>query len=170
VTDRPDAAGQQAATYSERLRPSPWSPLLALAAALMLGLAYGAALGAVGGAITFVLVAAVGLWLVAGRIVTVRVDDAGLHVGKATLPPQFIGRVAALDTDAAALARGAGGDARAYLVLRTGYSSQAVAVEVDDPRDPHSYWLISTRHPQPLASAIIAVTSPDTESSETHRQ
>lgn len=138
-----------------------------LGAAVMLGLAYGAALGPIGAAVTFTLVLLAGMWLVAGRIVRVRVDHAGLHVGAATLPPQFIGRVAPLDAAAAALARGAGGDARSYLVLRTGYSALAVAVEVDDPRDPHSYWLISTRHPQALASAIIALTSPDPASSET---
>ena len=48
-------------------------------------------------------------------------------------------------------------DARAYLLLRP-YLKRAVKVEITDRADPAPYWLISTRHPEELAQALVALT------------
>jgi hypothetical protein len=44
-------------------------------------------------------------------------------------------------------------DARAYLLLRP-YVKQSVQVPVEDPADPTPYWMLSTRRPHDLATAI----------------
>lgn len=142
-------------TYSERLRPSVWAWLLVVLAALFLGVAYFAALGPLAGGLTVLVLLGLGTWLLLRTSAVVRVDDQVLRAGRARLPLRYVGRVSALDAERTAIARGPGADARAHMLLRTGYSNRAVAVEVADPRDPHPYWLISTRHPDELRSAII---------------
>ena len=53
-------------------------------------------------------------------------------------------------TRAAALA-----DPAAYLCLRS-WTSRTVLVEVEDPEDPHPYWLVTTRHGHDLAPVLAA--------------
>lgn len=142
-------------TYVERLRPSLGLWLLVPAAGAFLAVAYGYALGVAAGVLTFVVITALGSWVVGRTTVRLQVDDRVLRAGRARLPLTAIGRVRPLNAEAAAVARGPGADANAYLVLRVGYADTAVAVEVADPRDPHSYWLVTTRHPHRLASAIM---------------
>lgn len=141
--------------FHERLLPSTWLWFMAVAAGIFIGLAYGYALGPAVGVITTAVVAGVGLWIVARLIVVLSVDDHYLRAGRAHLPLEFVGRVRALDAESTAQARGPGGDANAFLLLRTSYAKTAVAVEVTDPRDPHSYWLISSRRPQDFVSAMM---------------
>lgn len=143
-------------TYVERLRPSLALWALVPTAAAFLAVAYGVALGLTAGIVTFVILCALGAWVVGRTAVLVQVDDRVLRAGRARLPLRYIGRVRPLNAEAAAVARGPGADGNAYLVLRVGYADTAVAVEVADPRDPHSYWLVSTRHPHRLASAIMS--------------
>jgi hypothetical protein len=85
----------------------------------------------------------------------VEVSSDGFRAGRALLPLAAVGRVQPLDADASHRAAGADADARAYMVLR-GYCKGAVTVEVDDPEDPTPYWLVSTRRPRELASALTS--------------
>ena len=48
---------------------------------------------------------------------------------------------------------GVAADPRAYLVYRA-FRDEAVEIRVDDPADPHPYWLISTRDANAFAEAI----------------
>jgi hypothetical protein len=149
-----------AVSYREVLRPSVWLWLAGFGAAGFLAVAYGAALGAIAGWLCFAVLVALGVWVVGRTAAVVSVDDQVLRAGRAQLPLRFVGRVRALDSQDAAIARGPGADADAYLLLRTSYSRRAVAVEVTDPRDPHPYWLISTKRPAELVSAIMGATPP----------
>lgn len=149
-------------TFSERLRPSNWAWLIPLSAATALALAYSVALGPVGALVTFIAVFGIGAYILLRSFATVRVDDQVFRAGAARLPLAFAGRVRVLDEDAAARVRSSGADAQAYYLLRIGYSKRAVAVEVTDQRDPHPYWVVSTRRPEELASAIM-------EASASHR-
>lgn len=146
--------------FREVLRPTVWLWLAGFAAAAFLAVAYGGALGAIAGWSCFAILAALSVWVVGRTAAVVSVDDRELRAGRARLPLAFVGRVRALDEEDAAIARGPGADADAYLLLRTSYSRRAVAVEVTDPRDPHPYWLISTRQPEQLVSAIMGATQP----------
>jgi hypothetical protein len=145
------------ALFTERLRvPARWwaygvltvlTVLLAAAAALEPPAAL---------AMTVLAAVAAVAWLVSLSTFTLTVRPDGLRVGAAHLPVEAIGPVAVLDRDQLRRARGAGSDPRAYYPLRS-YVPTGVEVVVADAEDPVPFWLVSTRHPQQLASALGAV-------------
>lgn len=142
-------------TYLERLRPPLSWWLLALGFTGSLWLAYQHALGprvaipvgAVAGA------ALAGFLLGLGRT-RVSVGPAGLAAGRSTLPLWAVGEVEVLDADGTRVARGPGVDPRTHLLIR-GYVPTAVRVAVRDPADAVPAWLVSTRHPDRLATALV---------------
>lgn len=142
--------------YREKLRvPASWWALAGVAV-LALFLAYDVTIGSAfalpaAGA----LAVACALWLVSRSSVEVAADASGLRVGRASLPAWAIGEVAPLDQEATARQRGVDADPHAYFAL-AGYVKTSVRVQVDDPADPVPYWLVSTRHPAALASALVA--------------
>jgi Protein of unknown function (DUF3093) len=81
------------------------------------------------------------------------VRDGELRAGRAHIDLGLCGTVEVLDAEQARRAGGADADARAYLLLRP-YIATAVRVPIDDPDDPVPYWLLSTRHPERLATAV----------------
>ena len=150
----PDAPAPPGHRYSERLWPGVSVWLLGVPMVVALAVAYGRALSPQAGW----LMLAAGL-VAFGFVVTrmaapVVVDGAGVRAGPAVLPWSAVGRAVALDADGARAARGPQGDPSAYLLLRPGVGPGAVVVEVTDPEDPHRTWLVASRHPQELASAI----------------
>ena len=86
----------------------------------------------------------------------ITVRDGVLRAGRARIEARHLGAATALDPEAARRAAGVEADARAYLLLRP-YLKRAVRVEVVDPADPTPYWLLSTRRPEQLASALAAM-------------
>ncbi|HET7901004.1 MAG TPA: DUF3093 domain-containing protein [Candidatus Nanopelagicales bacterium] len=139
--------------YRERLH-APWYVWgLATFLTASLAVAYGFYLGDTAGLLTFaVSEALVAWWLVATAAVVV-VDDRVLRAGRARLPLRYVGRIAPLDVAQSRDARGRLADPAAYLCTR-GWISRSVLVEVDDERDPHPYWLVSSRHGHALAQAL----------------
>lgn len=140
--------------YAERLFP-PWSWwLLGLLFVVSVGWAFFVATPMVATVVAVVVTTAlVGALLVRVGQVRIVVDDTSLRAGRAVLPRQHVGEVAALDAAATRRTIGPGADARAYLVTRP-YVATAVRVTVDDDRDPTPYWLVSTRHPDRLAESL----------------
>lgn len=141
-------------TYRERLWPGPWVWLLALSLVLMLGIAYGVALGPVAGFGIAAIGLAVGAIVITQMAARVVVGPDGLRAGPALLPWEFVGRSVVLDAEQAREARGPQGDRTAFLLLRPGVGPGAVVVEVTDPEDPHRTWLLASRDPEALARAI----------------
>lgn len=83
--------------------------------------------------------------------VVVEVDE--FRVGVARLAFRHVGSVEGLDRAATRRALRAHADARAYLVIRA-YCPGSVKVSVDDAADPAPYWLVSTRRPSQLTTAL----------------
>jgi len=86
---------------------------------------------------------------------TVAVTGDELVAGRARLPLSLTGEVTVHRGEEATQERGRLLDARAWLVIRGGIDP-VVKVEVADERDPVPYWLISSRRPDELRSAIEA--------------
>jgi len=105
---------------------------------------------AVTGALSAVAVAVL-LAYGAARVV---VEDRTFRAGRARIPVHLLGTPVALDAQASRLLAGMDADARAYLLLRP-YVKKSVQVPVADPADPTPYWLVSTRHPERLAQALV---------------
>jgi hypothetical protein len=83
----------------------------------------------------------------------VEVADGWLRAGRARISGEFLAGAEPLDPEATRRVAGREADARAYLLLRP-YLKRSVRILVDDPADPTPYWLVSTRDPEHLASAI----------------
>lgn len=142
------------ATYRERLTaPLAWwvSALIfgavvcwvvTVATTVLAGIAGGIIAAAVAGG----LIAAYGN-------VPVSAGPEGLRVGRAHLTPEFIGAVTVLDGPGFQQMLGPDADARAWMRTRA-YVPGGIRVDVDDPRDPVPYWLISCRQPQAVATAL----------------
>lgn len=123
------------------------SLLLALAVALPFLWAFGMTMFA------FVLMGAGFIRYGSARV---RLADGVLHVGRAHIAVEHLGRVEALDSTEMRLAAGRDADPRAYLVLRP-YLKRGVKVEVTDPTDPTPYWLFHCRRGRDLSAALDAV-------------
>lgn len=141
--------------YRERLHAPWWLWALGTLLIATLGVAYGFRLGALAGVATFVVAEMLLAALLLATAPILIVDDAVLRAGRARLPLRHIARVATLDADRTREARGTKADPRAYLCLR-GWIPSSVLVEVDDPDDPHPYWLVSTRRGHDLAPVLAA--------------
>ena len=96
--------------------------------------------------------------LVVAGAVPVGVRGGEVVAGRAHVPLTMCGAITPLGPAATRELRGAGADARAFLVLRPWISS-GVRVELTDPGDPTPYWLISARHPGRVAAAAQAARS-----------
>ena len=84
---------------------------------------------------------------------SIEVGNGVLRAGSATLPLSRAGDVVPLDEKQAAQLLGPRGDPAAHLMLRP-YLKRAVYIALADPSDGVPYWLVATRHPAELATAI----------------
>jgi len=105
---------------------------------------------------TAVLMGLLALFLLAYGAPRVDVEDGWLRAGRARIPGEYLGGAEALDPAETRRVAGPGADARAYLLLRP-YLKRAVRVTVADERDPAPYWLVSSRDPEHLATAIRVI-------------
>ena len=141
--------------YRERLY-APWPVwLLSTVMTGSLGIAYGFPLGFAAGAAAFVASQGLVTWWLLSTAPLVVIDDTVFRAGRARLPLRFVGRIAPLDAAQTREARGPVADPAAYLCIR-GWVSRSVLVEVEDPDDPHPYWLVSTRAGHDLARVLAA--------------
>ena len=96
------------------------------------------------------------LWRM-GRI-RVAVTDEEFQVDDARLPVAVIADVVALDADGRREVLGVGSHPLAFVVQRP-WIKGAVQVLLDDPADPTPFWVVSTRHPVELATALLRAKS-----------
>ena len=92
------------------------------------------------------------LWRM-GRI-RVAVTESEFQVDDARLPIAVIAEVVALDADGRREVLGVGSHPLAFVVQRP-WIKGAVQVLLDDPADPTPFWVVSTRHPVELATALL---------------
>jgi hypothetical protein len=152
----PPAAGLAPPRYAEHLRLSWWTWLPALLVdaivAIELTLGFPDLPIWVPFAVVVPLTAAGLLWT--SRI-RVTVTDAEFLVDDARLPVAVIADVVALDAAGKREALGVAAHPLAFVIQRP-WIGPAVQVLLDDPADPTPYWLISTRQPVELATALLA--------------
>jgi Protein of unknown function (DUF3093) len=140
--------------YREQLRvPVSWW-LLAIPVILVLGAEVFAGFRGILWAIVYgVFTAAVAAFLLAWGAARVEVTGDALRAGGAELKLAEIGEVIALDEKQSAQLRGPRGDPAARLLLRP-YLKRAVYISLADPGSPIPYWLVGSRRPAELATAI----------------
>ena len=136
----------------ERLWPS-WSVWLF---AVVVAIGFGLVVAPFGGtimAVVAVLMLAVLVGLLLAWTPTVGIDGEDFVAGSARIPVHFLGAPEVLDAAGMRRARGVEFDARSFVCLR-GWIGPGLRVPVTDPADPVPYWLVSSRHPHPIAEAI----------------
>ncbi|GAA4905930.1 DUF3093 domain-containing protein [Tessaracoccus lubricantis] len=141
-------------SYSERLHIPWWWMVIGLLFVASIAVAVFAYLDVwLAVTVTLLALAAVVLGLLAYGTTRVTVDDAALTAGRYRLERQYIGNVTAYEGEEARVALGPGADNREFLFTRP-FIDGVVRVDLNDPADPHSGWLISTRRPAELAAAL----------------
>jgi hypothetical protein len=143
-------------SYRERLLVPVSYWLLAIPAVLTLGAeAYFFVDGFIPPLVILALYGIVAAFLVHWNSATIEVAGAVLRAGKDTLALSDIDEVVALDDRQSAALRGPRADPAAHILLRP-YLKRAVYVGLADPGEGVPYWLLATRHPERLATAIEA--------------
>jgi hypothetical protein len=141
-------------SYHERLLvPVSWWLLAVPSVAILGGEVYAGFGGIVPALIYAVFILVVGGFLVIWGATSIEVTGGRLRVGRAELPLGATGDVVALDEKQAALLRGPRADPAARLMLRP-YLKRAVYIGLADRGSGVPYWLVATRHPAELATAI----------------
>jgi len=138
--------------FSEKLVPA-WSSFVAVAilwpSVWLVFLPINATLGAMGGAVLTAVIWGA-MVFASPRIV---VDNNELCVGRAHIPLKYIGFVSEVATKERFAERGSRLDARAFVRFQAGIKG-LVKIELNDANDPTPYWLLATRKPQELISAL----------------
>lgn len=149
--------------HQERLWPAGWVWAGGVLVAVTLGVVFVPAtsvpVAVAVGALALVGVAALlRSWSPVVRVVEpVAGEGLWLEAGDARIPLTALGRARALDAETMRHELGPGLDARSYRCIR-GWVATGVRVAVVDARDPVPYWLVSTRQPDRLVSALEGVT------------
>jgi len=155
VTPAPEAR-PAATTYRERLSVPWWAWPASLVVGNLLAAEIWMGYGGLRAWVPFVLLLPVilgwVLWI--GRIrVAVTTDE--FQVDDARLPVRVIADVVALDADGKREVLGVGAHPLSFVVQRP-WIKGAVQVLLNDPADPTPFWVVSTRHPVELATALLA--------------
>lgn len=152
--------------YSERLWPAGWVWAGGVLVALTLGVVFVPATDArvatgVGVAALAGVAALLRSWSPVVRVVE-PAPGAGLwlEAGRARIPLLALGEAEPLDEAGMRRALGPSLDARSHRCIR-GWVGPGVRVPVVDVRDPVPYWLVSTRRPDRLSSALAGDVVPD---------
>lgn len=87
------------------------------------------------------------------RVVGDFAGDTELWVGDAHLPVSVVAKSAEVPKTAKSAALGRQLDPAAYVVHRA-WVGPMVLLVLNDPEDPTPYWLVSTRHPERVLSAL----------------
>ena len=143
--------------YRERVLPGPIPWIVGLGFVAMVSIAYGAAVGAAVGWIVAVCGLAIVIGLVWVTSPTIQVTDDNFRIGSACLPLSAIRHLQVVPPGDLPAVRDA--DARAYLALRPLATRNSIKIDLDDPTDPHPYWLVSTRRPTQLTATLGALTT-----------
>ena len=150
----PPGTGPSAAGYRERLSVPLrwWVQATMLLATVWLAFVVAMPVWAASTAVGVLVAITYGLFLWVGSA-TVSVREGELRAGRAHIPLELLGPALPLGAEDTRRVLGVDADARAYLLTRP-YLKRSVQVLVTDPADPTPYWLVSTRHPTQLVSAL----------------
>ena len=152
-TGRTDDGYSVAVMYAERLRPPIlwWIVVALLASTFVIAVAVFLPGWVV--LVSLVVAIAIVIGLMLAFTATLRVSPAGLRVARSTIEWPYVGSMTQLSKEEVRKRLGPDADPRAFVMYRS-YADEGVEIAVDDPADPHPYWLVSTHDAAKLATAI----------------
>lgn len=152
----PQSATSGRVAFDERLYVPVWWYLAAAGIGVLIGaeihMGYPGIRSWIGYVIAIPLLVGSLFWL--GRT-RVRVDDESLTIADETIPLGAVGRTDTVDKREKQVALGPQLDPRAFLMHRA-WVGPVVRIENVDPSIDEPYWIVSTRNPDKLRSALAA--------------
>ena len=88
---------------------------------------------------------------------TTTLTERELVVDRARLPRWAIGEVSALDQQQLRTIMGRGANPSAWHAVRP-WSKKGVLITLNDPNDPHPYWVVASHKPARLTQALVEAT------------
>ena len=139
--------------FKEVLRPPIWVLAFIYFLLLSLVIAIWAAFGGLATIYTFVIatIAIIYLALKMGATISISADE--LRIDGAHIEIKYLGAVTVLDASMMKALRTRDADPAAYLAIKF-WTPAGVKIEVNDPRDPTPYWLITSKRGEEIAALL----------------
>lgn len=139
--------------YREKLLPPFWVWLFLVGISLMLSVSMSAIFGTNVAIIMFAITT-----LVLGSFAykfspELKIDSEFFYAGKAKLPLKIINQIETLNALETTQLRGIKTDLKAFHAVSP-LIPTSIKIEFDDPTDPHTYWLVSTRKGQKIKNVL----------------
>ncbi|THJ65612.1 DUF3093 domain-containing protein [Arthrobacter echini] len=151
LTTKPPAQGGSF-LYEERLYPSVGIWVVTIGLSIVPAVIF-APINMLIGVVAAAITLAVLVFALIVSTPTIRVTNAEVRVGRATIERQYLGRAQGFIGENATAQRGNRLHGLAYLCIR-GWIDGVVRVEVLDEEDKAPYWLFSSRRPQVLSRTL----------------
>ncbi|MFM7139195.1 MAG: DUF3093 family protein [Actinomycetes bacterium] len=139
--------------YREKLLPPFWAWLFLLGISLMLSVSMSAIFGTSVAIIIFALTTLVLCFVSYKFSPELKIDSEFFYAGKAKLPLKIITKIEDLNSLETTQLRGIKTDLKAFHAISP-LIPTSIKIEFDDPTDPHSYWLVSTRKGQKIKNVL----------------
>ncbi|MFM1826417.1 MAG: hypothetical protein RLZZ37_1052 [Actinomycetota bacterium] len=139
--------------FREKLLPPFWAWLFLIGISLMLSISMSAIFGTNFAVAVFVIVSTILCLITYIFSPELKIDSQYFHAGKAKLPLKIITQIETLNALETTQLRGIRSDFKAFHAISP-LISTAIKIEFDDPTDPHSYWLVSTRKGQKIKNVL----------------
>lgn len=146
-------SAQGVRSFREKHWPSAGTWAFSLLMSVSVGVAVGAATSTMVGAILVAGIQSLQTWTLSKSAFVIKVTPSEVMVGPATLPRWAIGEVVVLDRGELRATLGVNADPAAWLMVRP-WTKAAVKIALNDPHDPHPYWVVGTRRPRELAAQL----------------
>ena len=138
--------------YREVIRPPWWVYAGVVGMVALFCFTFMAVIGGPAAAVLFVILRVLTAWVIERRSLVLTVDEDRFHVRSVAIERGDILDVVALDAKGLRTVAGPDADGRATMVLRNLATKSGVKVDVSSDHPP--YWLVSSKHPRELASAL----------------
>lgn len=139
--------------YREKLLPPFWAWLFLLGISLMLSVSMSAIFGTSVAIIIFALTTLALCFVSYKFSPELKIDSEFFYAGKAKLPLKIITQIEDLNSLETTQLRGIKTDLKAFHAISP-LIATSIKIEFDDPTDPHSYWLVSTRKGQKIKNVL----------------
>ena len=140
--------------FKEVLRPPIWVLAFIYFLLLSLVIAIWAAFGGLTTSYAFIVATVAIIFIAFKARSTISINNGELSIDKAHIEVKYLGRVTVLDSPAMRLLRTRDADPAAFLAIKF-WNPVGIKIEVNDPRDPTPYWLVTSKRGEEIAALLI---------------
>ena len=139
--------------FTEVLRPPIWVLAFIYFMFLSLVIAIWAALDTNATMVAFVISTLAIPFIARSLTSRISIDQRELRIDKAHIELKYLGKITVLDSDAMRLLRTRDADPAAFLAIKF-WASKGIKIEISDPRESTTYWLVTSKRGEKLAALL----------------